>query len=183
MLTSLSLWGIYFASYLVDYVLILVILIVKHMTQENGSDFLKGAGLLIYGILMVFIVVSIVIITLIQNMEPNTRITIIPDKDITFEMTGYLFAQVVTVATTILTDWWVIINVALFIIVGVFFVKSKAVYTSPLFVVPLGNSIYKTGNNIIVTNYSIQEMRMAQEDCLDGLEARELTDKVFYIRK
>ena len=64
-----------------------------------------------------------------------------------------------------------------------FFVKSKAVYTSPLFVVPLGNRIYQAGEDVIITNYSLQEMRIEQEDTSDGLEARELANRVFYVRK
>ena len=69
------------------------------------------------------------------------------------------------------------------IVVGFFFVKSNAVYTSPLFVVPLGNKIFQSGDDVIITNYSLQEMRMALEDNPDGLEARELTNRVFYVRK
>lgn len=67
--------------------------------------------------------------------------------------------------------------------VGVFFVKSKAIHTSPLFVVPLGNRIYQAGEDTIITKYSLQEMRLKQEDNPDGLEARELTNRVYFVRK
>lgn len=183
MLTSLSLWGVYFASYMVDFILILIILIAKHMIHGNGNNFWKGADLLVWGILLLFVVLSIFITNRIGKMKPNTRIKAIPEKNITHEMMGYLLAQVVTVATTIFTDWWILINVALFIVVGLFFVKSNAIQTSPLFVVPLGNKIFQSGDDVIISNYSIQEMRMAQEDNPDGIEARELTNGVFYVRK
>lgn len=113
----------------------------------------------------------------------NTRIRIVPEKNITHEMIGYLFVQVVTDATTLYTDWWVHINVTLFIVAGVIFVKSKAVYISPLFVVPLGNRIYQAGEEITITNHSMQEMKVEQEDNPDGHEARELVNRVYYIRK
>ena len=86
-------------------------------------------------------------------------------------------------ATTMFTDWWIPINIVLFVIFGIFFVASNKVHTSPLFVVPMGNKIYESGENIIITKYSKQAMRIAQEDSLDGLEARELAEKVFYVRK
>lgn len=177
MLTTLSLWGIYFASYSVDYALILAILIAKHFI--NGET----VNHLVLGILVLLIVLSIVIINQVKKIGMNRRIKSIPEKNITHEMIGYLVAQVVTVATTLFTDWWILINIVLFVVIGMFFVKSKAVYTSPLFVVPLGNRIYQAGEDVIITNYSLQEMRIEQEDTSDGLEARELTNRVFYVRK
>ena len=98
-------------------------------------------------------------------------------------MTGYLLAQVATVATTMFIDWWILINIVLFVVFGFFFVESRKVYISPLFVISLGNKIYESGDNIIITRYSMQGMRIEQEDNTDGLEARELTENVFYVRK
>lgn len=185
MLTRLSLWGIYFASYLVDYVLILAILICKRVAfcQNNSVPFWKGADLLVWGILLLFIAASIIITNRIKNIKMNSRVTLIPEKNITHEMTGYLLAQVATAATTVFTDWWIPINTVLFVVFGFFFVGSNKVHTSPLFVVPMGNKIYEAGDSIIITRYSKQAMRIEQEDNPDGLEARELTEKVFYVRK
>ena len=177
MLTTLSLWGIYFASYCVDYVLILTILVAKHFIRGEKEDSLA------WGILVAFVVLSLVIIDRVRKIGMNTRIKSIPEKNITHEMIGYLLAQVITVATTLFTDWWVFINALLFVVVGVFFVKSKAIHTSPLFVVPLGNRIYQAGEDTIITKYSLQEMRLKQEDNPDGLEARELTNRVYFVRK
>lgn len=185
MLTRLSLWGIYFASYLVDYVLILAILICKRVAfcQNNSVPFWKGADLLVWGILLLFIATSIIITNRIKNIKMNSRVKLIPEKNITHEMTGYLLAQVATAATTVFTDWWIPINIVLFVVFGFFFVGSNKVYTSPLFVVPMGNRIYEAGDSVIITKYSKQAMRIEQEDNPDGLEARELTEKVFYVRK
>lgn len=185
MLTKLSLWGIYFASYLVDYLLILVILICKRIVfcQSNSVPFWEGADLLVWGILLLFIVASIVITNSVKNIKMNSRIKLIPEKNITHEMTGCLLAQITTVVTTIFTDWWILISIVMFVIFGFFYVGSNKVHTSPLFVVPMGNKIYESGENVIITKYSKQGMRVAQEDNPDGLEARELAEKVFYVRK
>lgn len=185
MLTSFSLWAVYIASYFVDYILVLIILVSKRFLEckDTGNSFWKGADLVTWGILILLIALSIVITIWVYNLKMNRRVRHIPQKNITHQMTGYLVAQVATVATTLFTDSWLLINLILFLFFGIYFVRSKAVYTSPLFVIPLRNHIYQSGEKVIITNYSLQEMRIAQEDNENGLEARELTDGVFYIRK
>lgn len=54
---------------------------------------------------------------------------------------------------------------------------------SPLFVFPLCNKIFQSDNCIFITNYTLQEMKIAQEDNSDGLVARELTNNIYYVRK
>jgi hypothetical protein len=55
---------------------------------------------------------------------------------------------------------------------------------SPLFVCPLCNKVFQSDKYVFITNYTLQEMKIAQEDNPpDGLEARELTNRIYYIRK
>lgn len=185
MLTALSLWAIYFASYLPDYFLILGILIWKHAETARVSQapFWKGADFGVWGLLLLCICVSIVVILIIQNVKMNTRIKAVPGDNITIDVLGYVAAQVIAAFTTVFTDWWIPINVLTFIITGVIFVKSKKVHHALIFVFPLFNRIYQAGGYVIITNYKDEEMRMAQEDSLDGIEARELTKGIFYVRK
>lgn len=183
MLTTLSLWGIYFASYLIDYILILVIYIMKKATQADEAVLWEIGDFLIVGILIGFIVAAVLITLCMRNMKSNTRIKAVPDKNITYEAVGGLLAQVIAVAAMIYSDWWIPINLAVFIVVGVFFVKSRNVYLSPLFVFPLRNNIFQIEKCTFITNYTLQEIKIAQEDNPDGLEARELTDHIYYVRK
>ncbi len=185
MLTSLSLWAIYFASYLLDYAIILAILIWKRVefSRVNNTNFWNSESIVTWSVLLIFVIASIIIVERVRQIKMNTRINSVPEKNITYEMTTYLFAQVATVASTVFSDWWIPINMVLFIAFGVFFVKSKAVYASPLFVVPLGNRVLSAGKTMIITNYTLQEMKMAQEDDSDGVQARELTPGVYYVRK
>ena len=177
MMTALSLFGVYFASYVFDYVIILVILMVKHFCEKEEANYY------VWGILIGFIILSFFIINRIRKTKMNTRIRLVPNKNITHKVLGYLPAQIITVATTLFTDWWVFIDVMIFLVFGVFFVKSKAIHTSPLFVIPLGNRIYQAGDDVIITKYSLQEIKIEQEDHMDGLEARELTNRIYYVRK
>lgn len=62
--------------------------------------------------------------------------------------------------------------------------KPKNVHMSPLFVCPLCNKVFQSDKYVFITNYMLQEMKIAQEDNPpDGLEARELTNRIYYIRK
>ncbi|MCR5100133.1 MAG: hypothetical protein K6B41_02110 [Butyrivibrio sp.] len=105
------------------------------------------------------------------------------EENITIQLLGYITAQIITIATTMFNNYWIPIDIMIFLIVGIIFVRSKAVYHGLLFVFPLLNTIYTSGNKIIITNYSKQELRIAQEESCDGIEARELTEGVYYIRK
>lgn len=185
MLTAMSLWAIYFASYIVDYVIILVILIWKRVvfSQENNVNFWSSTSIVIWSALLILIISSIIIVARVRRIKMNTRINCIPEKNITYEMTTYLLAQIATVASTVFSDWWILINTVLFFVFGLFFVKSKAVYTSPLFVFPLGNRVLCGGNTTVITNFTLQEMKIVQEDSLNGVQARELTPGVYYVRK
>ena len=143
----------------------------------------KTDNFLLVGILITFIAAAILITLYMRNVKPNTRIKAVPDKNITYEMAGGLLAQVIAVATTIFSDWWIPINLVLFVTVGVFFVKSKNVHMSPLFVFPLCNRVFQSDEYVFITNYTLQEMKIALEDNPDGLEARELTSRIYYVRK
>ena len=184
MLRKKSLWGIYFASYLVDYILILTILIYKRLIlcKRNQIPFWDVKNLIAWSVLFVMIVGSISIAYSIKRIKMNSRIKMVPQKNITLEMMGYVATQVVVCATTMFTDRWILINTVIFVMTGVYFVNSKKLYTSPLFVFPLGNKVYEAGDSVIITRYSLQGMRLAQEENPDGIEARELTDKVYYVR-
>ena len=185
MLTSLSLWAIYFASYFPDYVLILGILVWKRyvISRDNNIGFWNRTDIGIWILLLAMILISIMVARKVSRLEMNARIKDIPEKNATIEILGYIIPQIITLATTVLAEWWIPINIVLFIIVGVIFVKSKAVHQALLFVFPLRNKIYTAGNKTIITNYSLQGLKIAQEDSLDGIEARELTEGVYYIRK
>ena len=58
-------------------------------------------------------------------MKPNTRIKAVPDRNITYEMAGGLLAQVTAVATTIYSDWWIPINLVLFVYCRRVFCEAK----------------------------------------------------------
>jgi len=183
MLTKLSCFAIYFASYSIVYFLILSVLIYEH-TSSNYIEYLISNGVdWICVTLLLFLLLSFVVAKMVKNAEMNTRMKDAPQKNITFDICPYFLPQAITCVTSIFTDWWILIDVVIFVTYGIFFVKSGKVYTALLFVIPLGNKIYQSGDKIIITQYSEEEMRMVLEDSPDGIEARILTKNVFYVRK
>ena len=185
MLTTISLWLIYLASYWPDYILILVIVIIKQflLSRKNGVPFWDAADYVVWAALLALIAFSFVVAFFVSKMEMNSRIKHIPEKDMTIGIFGYIYPLVITLATTIFTDWWIPVNIVLVIVAGIIFVKSRAVQHLMLFVFPLNNRIFVSGEDILITNYTFDEMRIAQEDSLDGIQARELAKGIYYVRK
>ena len=66
---------------------------------------------------------------------------------------------------------------------GIVFVNSKRIHHGLLFVIPLNYRIYASSEDILITNYSFDEMRIAQQDSEDGLPARELARGIFLVKK
>lgn len=73
----------------------------KKTTQADEAVLWETGDFLIVGILIGFIAVAVLITLCMRNMKPNTRIKIVPDKNITYETVGGLLAQVIAVATMI----------------------------------------------------------------------------------
>lgn len=192
MLTRLSLWGIYIASYLIDYLVILGISLwhklneYNKLTQTPKVNFLlycKRTDYLIWVILIVLTVFSIICIRAMKTLPMNTRVKVQPEENIGWEISGYVLAQVMTILTILFSDYWVIVSLIIFFVAGVVFVNSKKVHYSPLFIIPMGYSVFQCENYIAITNYSKDGLRLAIENNPDGVEARELEDKIFLISK
>lgn len=185
MLTSFSMWAIYFASYLTDYILILGIIIWKHALEakETGAVYWKNADIITWGVLLIFIGASILITNKVRSIKMNSRIKYIPEENITIEILSYVVPQMFVIGTSIVSEWWMPIDLCIFFITGIIFVHSGKVYNALLFVFPLNNKIYRSGKSVIITKYKLEEMRITQEDAIDGIEARELAKDIYYVRK
>ena len=192
MLTSASLWGIYTASYFVDYLVLLVISVWQKIREYKGLEpvptanfiqYCHWSDFLILGVLISLIVFSLFCSQALKKLSMNTRVKVSPNDNIIWEAAGYVLAQVLTILTILLTDYWVIMSLLIFVVAGVIFVNSKKVHYSPIFFVLMGYNIFQCDNTIAITNYSKDGLRLAIESNTDGVEARELTEKVFLIRK
>ena len=106
-----------------------------------------------------------------------------PIDNIIWEVAGYILAQVLTILTILFSDYWVVMSLVIFAVAGVIYVSSKKVHYSPIFLIPMGYSVFQCEKSVVITNYSKDGLRLAIESKPNGVEARELTEKVFLIRK
>lgn len=112
----------------------------------------------------------------------NTRISDKPNDNVIWEIFSYVLAQVLTVLTILFTDYWLVISLVIVAVTGIIFVHSRKIQHSPLFIIPMGYNIFKCEKCIVITNYSMDGLRLAIESNPDGGEARELEEGVFLIR-
>ncbi len=192
MLTKLSLWAIYTASYFIDYLVLLGISIWQKVSEFKDLKpvpemvffrYCSWTDYLIWGVLFGLILFSLICSRLLRTIPMNTRVKDGPKDNIIWEGAGYILAQVLTILTILLSDYWVIMSLVIFMVTGVIYVNSKKVHYSPIFLIPMGYSVFQCEKSVAITNYSKDGLRLAIESEPDGVEARELAEKVFLIRK
>ena len=192
MFTRLSLWGIYTASYFIDYLVLLGISVWQKVgeykklvptPQESFLQYCKWTDHLIWAVLLGLIIFSLICVRILKRTPMNSRFLEKPKDNIVWEMAGYVLAQVITVLTILFSDYWVVMTLVIFVVTGIVFVNSKKVYYSPLFLILMGYNVFQCENCFVITNYSKDGLRLAVENNPDGVEARELEDGVFLIRK
>lgn len=190
MLTNVSLWGIYTASYVVDYVVLLLISVLKKIdgyrkanTKTGFLDYCGWQDYLVWIVLIALVVFSMVCVHKLKKIPMNTRIREYPKDNIGWEIAGYVLAQVITILTVIFSDYWIIVSGVIFMIAGFIYVNSKKVHYSPLFIIPMGYRVFQCDGAVVVTNYSKDGLKLALETDVDGVQARELEDGIFLVRK
>lgn len=192
MLTRLSLWGIYTASYFIDYLVLLGISVWKKVGEykkivpapkESFLQYCKWEDFLIWAVLLGLIIFSLICVRILKGTPMNTRFSEKPKDNVVWEIAGYVLAQVITVLTILFSDYWVVMTLVIFVVAGIIFVNSKKVHYSPLFLISMGYNVFQCENCVAITNYSKDGLRLAVENNPDGVEARELEDCVFLIRK
>lgn len=190
MLTDLSLWMIYTASYLLDYIVMLIMFILKRYNQyldlKINTPFLKYISIgdyIVTGFIILLIVFSIIVSERLNRIPMNIRQKGIIVKNVTIDTIQYIIPQIITILTLIFTDYWLIFSGCIFFIIGIAFVKSKRVLYAPIFIWPLRYSLYQAGDAVIITNYSKDAYRLAMQENLEGLQARELEPRIFLVRK
>lgn len=190
MFTNKFLWAIYTSSYFFDYILLLLLILFKNMSPTNNRwmEYLfysipSSSYFLHIVVLVILIILSIICTIKLKNIKMNTKISVIPKTNITTELISSLFPQGVTILSLFYTNYWELISIFIFVSIGIIFVKSKKVYLNPLFVFPLGYSLYQSEEIVLITNYSVDEMRLCLEMNPNGINAREVARNVFIVKK
>lgn len=192
MLTKAAICWIYISSYFLDYVVLLFIFIWKMIgdytkygvgIKKNFFEYCHISDYIIGGALLILILLSLTCVYFIKNLKMNMRIKVNPQDNIVWDMSGYIFGYVATILTIIFTDYWLVVSGAIFLVVGVFYIKAEKVYCSPLFIIPMGYKIFQCGNYVVVTDYTKEELRLEQEGQQNGVQARMLQGRGYLITK
>lgn len=190
MLTDFSLWLIYSASYLLDYIVILILAILKRYNEYVDSkekiSFLKYLSIrdyIVFCCIGFLIIISIFCAKKINHIQMNTRQKEIIEKNVTIDTIQYIIPQGFTILTLIFSDYWLLFSACIFFLAGIIFVRSKRVLYAPIFVWPLRYSLYQANDCVIITNYTRDSYRLALQESPEGLQARELEPGIFLMRK
>jgi len=194
MFTRFFLWLVYTASYLCCFILEVLVLFYKSWNEFSGHStdnktnvlsFLRWLPISILTELVIFTcltILSFIVICLLKNVDFNTKIKINPEDNVTYDASQYVLAQIITVLTLVFSNYGILIGIVIFIIGGIYFVRSKKIHQAPLFVIPLGYKIYNSGDKILIMKGSKDRMRLRLQENIDGIPARELEPGIFLVK-
>lgn len=100
-------------------------------------------------------------------------------KNAVIENFGFLTANILTVILpTAFSDYGIWMAAIIFVFVGITFIFSNGMQTSPVFMV-YGYKTYKCDDGYIITRLSREKINILMEDEQDGIEAREIVKGVY----
>jgi len=185
MMTKFSKWMLYLSSYSMLYLLLLVkILGFKNLTNktllETWSIKFKD-NMYVIIILLVLFIISVVWMNYMTSWESNTRYKRRLDKNKSIEMVGFVIPYIVSMCTIDIDVYGILLNIVLFIVLGIAFVGSEKLYFSPSFLM-MGYKLYISGSNYVFCKLSIEQFNLYLEENSNGINARELCKEIYIIK-
>ena len=176
------LWAIYTASYFIDYVLILGILVWKKLT-DIAVKFPKNMVALdwiIWIVLLTLIIFSVLIMKGIKRIQMTSRIKFDPKDDSVWEVYAGFLAPAIALVSTLVDEYGVLLSFVLFVVTGIAFVKSKQVHLASVFIFPMRYKIYKGDGGIIISRDTRDGLRLKM--LTDGVQAKELERGIYLVQ-
>ncbi len=186
MLKKGPLWAIYTASYFIDYILILGILVWKKKQDvPKWNQFIPKCTLsdwLIWALLLILIIISVLVMIRIQRIKMTARVKYDPKDDAVWETYTAFLAPALALGGTFVDEFGLVLSLVVFVAAGIAFVRSKQVHLASVFIFPLCYNIFKSENVVLITRDSRDELRIRIEEEPDGVEAKELAPKIYLIK-
>lgn len=188
MITQLSKWLLYVASYKWIYILQMASIVISSITRSTDIAWneriivaLKSNALLLLCLIILFLF-SVIYTKSISKWKNNTRIHYRIENEKTVDGGFLLIPLAATTLTISLTAYGIIVTVFVFVAMGCVFSLAGYVYALPIFFLR-GYHVYgaNSGNIKIITRLSEEEYRIRQDQSLDGIEARELIKNTYII--
>ena len=186
MLTNLSKWILYLASYKWVYILQIASIIFTEtsgkITDISFCEFINAIASrkIVLTILLILFGASILILKAFQRLENNTRIQYELDGEIVFEIAISLIAFFVTILTISLNTYGLLLTVVVFTVMGTVIVSTDRIYVLPIFWLRRYH-VFKARGAIIITKMSLEQYKLRLDANLDGIPARELVKNVYII--
>lgn len=136
-----------------------VILIVKFYEFDKSVAYNVINHKWIFLILLILIIISIVIFLYFLMCEMNTEINVSQIENMNSEILTYFITYIIPLTTLEESNInYIIINLILFFVIGVFYVNSNQFYLNILFTI-FGFNLYKDDqNNIILSRKSADKI-------------------------
>lgn len=188
MMTNLSKWMLYISSYCIVYTFLLGVSVFngwKSVENMENKSIVEKANLIFFENkfvwcgLIILIVFSLFYVRHFMRQRNNTRIKKKVEENVVIENFGFLTANILTVILpTAFSDYGIWMAVIIFVFVGIAFVFSNGMQTSPVFMM-YGYKTYKCGDGYIITRESREKINILIEDEQDGIEVREIVKGVY----
>ena len=134
----------------------------------------------LYLILLGLIVFSIIWDIRWKRNRHNTRIKFSPKEDSTLEAALTIVAYLAIAYTINLDAYGIIVSLVILIVLGFAIVQTGNIQVCLYFLLH-GYHIYTCGKNKILTKKSREQYLLLLDDSSDGIEAQELTQKVYIV--
>jgi len=187
MMTKLSLWLTYIASCNVVYVLQLISEVVFTYSSLDPEDYPSTVSKLqatwenskwIFIVLLILIVFSNLYNKQWKRVSYNTRIKYKPEADSMLEIILATVAYLMMVVTLQLNAFGIIATVVIMFALGLGITQTGSIHICLHFLMQ-GYHIYSYGKVYILTKRSMEEYRLLLDEEPNGIEARQLTEKVY----
>lgn len=190
MMTKLSRWLLYNASYILGYILIGISKGISTYSDKRGDEAFQlfshvekcksvfQEDVLLYSILGVLTLVGVLWTICFLRWGNNRKIKYRMENDSSMEMIGFLVPYIVSMVTITIDFYSIIVNFIIWLILGIVFTSNNLLRSSPLFFA-CGYKVYNSDKIYVITKMSREEYNLKLEDNPDGIEARELAKNVF----
>lgn len=189
MMTKTGMWLAYIASCRSVFILQIVSKFFYSYSSLSSCDFPKTHDKLfacwnedkwLYLVLIGLILFSTIWNLQWKRIHHNTRIKFKPEEDSTLEAVLTIVAYLAIAFTINLDAYGIIVSLVILIVLGIAIVQTGNMQVCLYFLLH-GYHIYSSGKNKILTKKSLEQYLLLLDESPDGIEARELTKKVYIV--
>lgn len=187
MMSVFSQWLVYFASYGVAYVCLIIEIIICGVLNNNSTNnifdkvwFAIAGNKAMIIILIILLAFSIIIMLSITKWKNNTRIYIKAEKNETINGLWMFSSYILPILVCGYNLYIGFVLLILLLLVGFAVVRGGYIHFSLAFII-LGYKIYSSDKMIMVTKYKMERYNLLIDENENGIEARRISKNVFII--